>query len=250
MHRFFPQIILSALLVGCLKVEKKNQHDSENQPVDVEVYSQTEFVLDETLVLSADTVIKADRVYLSKNSSIFTQNYNLKIEAQVIEAELGSVIGHYNYNQTATVNQDGRSGGAIDIKSQVAVGQLLLLANSEKGGVGLGGWGPTEFSKGQIKNLMSCTAGSGKNSGHVGSIQFETYNSANLVLSKKILQTEGGAIGPMAENYRVITPFRVLNPNYKDRHQNCDEISVVGKSSVGGQICTRLQNETNFECLN
>ncbi len=250
MRYLIPQIILTALLVGCLKVEKKNQNDSKNQLTDVQVYAQSEFILDEAMTLTEDTVITADRIYLSKNAVIFTQNYNLKIEAQMIEAELGSMVGHYNYDQAAGVNQNGRNGGSIEIKSQTAFGQLQLLANSEKGGGGLGGWGPTEFSKGQINNMVSCSAGSGKASGQVGSIQFETYNSQNFVLSKKVLHSEGGAIGPMADNYKVITPFNKKNPNYKTRNQDCDETSVVGKPSFGGQICTRLQSQSNYECVN
>lgn len=250
MRYFITQIILTALLVSCLKIEKKNQNDSENPAADVQVYAQSEFILDEALVLNEDTVIKADRVYLSKNAAIFAQNYNLKIDAQIIETEQGSIIGHYNYDQTATVNQDGRNGGSIEIRSQTALGQLQLLANSEKGGTGLGGWGPSEFSTGRLSHTESCTAGSGKNSGQVGSIQFETYNSQNLVLSKKILHSAGGSIGSMAANYKEITPFNKKNPNYKARNQDCTEIPVIGKSSFGGQICTRLQNQSHFECLN
>ncbi len=249
MRYFIQLIILTTLLVGCLKVEKKNKNDSENQPADVQVYAQTEFILDEPMTLTEDTIIRADRVYLSKNAAIFAQSYNLKIESQIIEAEQGSIIGHYNYDQTAAINQNGRKGGSIAIKSQVSIGQLLLLANSEKGGEGLGGWGTTEFPGLTIK-VESCTAGSGKPSGEVGSILFETQNSQNLVLSKKVLHSEGGSIGPVADNYRAMRVIGQSNQNYKQRRGDCSEISVVGKSSFGGQICTRLQNQSNFECAN
>ena len=59
MRYLIPQIILTALLVGCLKVEKKNQNDSENQLTDVQVYAQSEFILDEAMTLTEDTVITA-----------------------------------------------------------------------------------------------------------------------------------------------------------------------------------------------
>ena len=250
MRYFIPKIILTALLVGCLKIEKKNQNDPEIQPADVQVYAQSEFVLDEAMILNEDTVIKADRVYLSKNAAIFAQNYNLKIEAQIIEAEMGSIIGHYNYDQTAAVNQNGRNGGFIEIRSQTVFGQLQLLANSEKGGVGLGGWGASEFSTGLLKQIESCNAGSGKDSGQTGSIQFETNNSQNLNLYKKVLHSAGGTIGPVAINYKATTPYGKKNPHYKKRGQDCAEVPLAGKPSFSGQICTRLQNQTNFECVN
>ncbi len=250
MRCLIPQLILTVFLFGCLKVEKKNQDAVDEVSPNVQVYEQSEYILDESLILTEDTIINAERVYLTKSAAIYTHNFNLVINTQILESELGAVITHFGYDQVAAINQNGRNGGLIEIKSNTATGHLELVANSEKGGSGLGGWGPTEFKNDLAKIIETCTPGSGKNSGQSGTIQFETNNSQHFKLFKKVFHNSGGDIGPIAPHYRAITPFNTLQPNYKDRRQNCSEISTVGKSAYGGQICFKLQNQNNFECIN
>ena len=261
MHNQIPKLVLFFSLLsglfGCLQVEKKNQNNNEVIP-EVQVYSQPQFILNEHMILTEDTIIDAERVYLTKNAAIYTKNFNLKIITQTLESELGAVITHFGYDQAAAINQNGRDGGLIEIKADTATGHLQLIASGERGGTGIGGWGPTDFVIRTVglpagsfpPMIQACTPGSGKNSGQSGTIQFETYNSQNLKLSSQVLHKLGGDIGPTAPNYRAINLSQISNGTYKGRDQNCTEDSMIGKPSYGGQVCTKLQNQNNFECIN
>lgn len=244
MHYLIPQIILAVTLLGCLKVEKKNQDVPSEVTQHVEVYSQPQFILDEHMTLTEDTIIDAERVYLTKNAAIFVQNYNLKIEAQIIEAEAGSVIAHYLLGQTAELGINGRNGGLIEINSLEARGTLYLTANSEKGGNGLTGWFRLKDGK-----PNDCNPGKGKNSGQLGTIKFQTLKSQKLYLIKKIVHSEGGSIGAFFADIVLINQPNYVKDNNMHPNDNCSESPSVGTPSYGGQVCTKLQNQANFSCV-
>jgi hypothetical protein len=100
--------------------------------------SQVDFILTNSMVLTKDTTITANRIYLYRNSLIITQGYKLTLKAQNLYADHARIMTFPEFAQ-APISMNGRSGGQVVFEVDRAMGELILELRGEHGGQGLNG---------------------------------------------------------------------------------------------------------------
>lgn len=251
-------LIVTTLLSACLRVQKKDEIKSETLPVAelVEAIPEKELVkvyFSSEINLSQDTEIIADEVYFSADTIIYTNQFNLKINAEKLFFESGSNIQNFSKNlQVALFNTAGLNAGTVRIKANQALGYLSVVMNGQGGGVGKGGWSDgTDVPEIIGRPRSPCTAGSGKSAGQSGSFFIDLQSSDQFFMSYAMNTSLGGPIGHLDTDFRMH-----LDPEIKNKYKwgnpedDCGEKSLVGLNGQPGQICMKLKNNEPARCEN
>jgi hypothetical protein len=145
--KFISLALALLLLSSCgLKLENKPQAAPSSATTSsakvmrslASVESSVDFILSNSMVLTKDTTITANRIYLYRNSLIITQGYKLTLKAQNLYADHARIMTFPEFAQ-APLSMDGRSGGQINLDVGRAMGELFLELRGEHGGQGLNG---------------------------------------------------------------------------------------------------------------
>lgn len=246
-------------LFACVKVQKKSDVESEPEVVQQQVQREPViFQLDETMSLDKDLEIAADEVYLKSNTKIFTNQFNLNINAKLIVIESGALIQTFsNEKMKAPFKTRAIDGGAVHIIANEVVGKLQVTMNGQQGGQGIGGWNAYEgFNGGFISHSphSACAPESGEDSGVSGSFLLETSHSLDFFVNTRMDTAPGGEIGEIHEGLFPWISTKDFNlAEYKARFKNfertnCNIIPTPGKAGRPGQICMKLSDTDRPTC--
>ncbi len=239
---------------ACMKIQKKSDLELQPEPAAQIETARPEpvvFTLDEALTLTEDVMIVADEVHLKSNARIYTNQFNLSIEATSIYIERGVIIQSFADHLLVTkINVPGLSGGTVQIKGNDIHGNLRVFMNGQTGGAGLGGWtalpdGPNsfilEFARGP------CQPDSGKDSGAAGSFFLTVNQSQDFSISTSMKIPQGGSIGSVLLDYFYFTK-NLQEYKLKGGTSSCEAIPSTGQPGSPGQICLKLSDKELARC--
>lgn len=254
MKIFLMFSLLAALLCSCIKVQKKSEF--EVAPVDEVQVQEVKrapvvYRLNGVLYLTQDTEIRADEIYLEADSKIYTNQFSLKINSSIFYSDRGAVIQSFaDQNMMAPVEQSGLNGGVVEIKTDIAKGNLQVRMNGQSGGPGRGGW--TEYTPSDLFfegfRRVACKPNSGKNAGRSGSFFVETNDSLDFYVSATMEIAHGGLIGPVYEKAGYIFTEPDYQTRFKSHNEGCLIEPHAGEAGSAGQICMKLKVEDSPRC--
>jgi len=221
--------LVGVLFLNACGVELK---DKEKAP-QVVALAKPDYVIDEPLVLKEHTTLEVDRLVLTKNALIITEDKNLMINAKELVSE-GAVIRNFAEGQRAFWEAQGRNGGNITITVHHGSGNLQVLLKGEDGGPGKHGLA--------IDHHPGCSGTSGANGGNSGSLVATIVDNNGFNLS---YQNDISLAGPAGVKGKVFwgTPNAVYPPCVDDAPNGID-----GKPGSKGQVCFKLGGEETFRC--
>lgn len=230
-HKISVLLMLN-LLAGCA-VELKDKPKDEPK---VQVATVPDYVIDGPLKLTQHLKIEADRVVLTENAVITTEDKTLMIVTKELISE-GALIQNFAPGAKAYFSTDGRAGGAIVISAQRARGTLEAHLNGEGGGHGKNGYL-------QESGYGGCPT-NGSNGGNAGSINLEVADNDGFNISwTNTVGTAGEAGIKGAANDS--TPRDQIAPAGCSRDRADSIPGNPGNSK--GQVCLKLGSEEKFRC--
>ena len=253
MKNIFLLCVMSCVS-ACMKVQKKSEIDAQPEPaVQIEAARPKPviFTLDEVMNLTEDVLIVADEVHLKPNTRIYTNQFNLSIEATSIYIDRGVIIQSFDDQLlVAKINVPGLNGGTVQIKGNDIHGNLRVFMNGQTGGAGLGGWTALpdcpnsfilEFARG------TCQPDSGKDSGAAGSFFLTVNQSQDFSLSTSMKIPQGGSIGSVLLDYFYFAK-NLHEYKLKSGTSSCEVIPSTGQTGSPGQICLKLSDKELARC--
>jgi len=227
-------LLLGVLLAGC-SVELK---DKQSEPVQVEAMSsEPDYVIDAPLLLTTHTKIEADRVVLTRNAVITTEDKNLVIITKELVVD-GAVIQNFPEGAAAYWEKSGRAGGTVSVDALKARGTLEVRLNGERGGSGKNGCITAPG------HHPGCAGTDGAMGGNAGSLRVEIANNDAFNLN---WINQPGFFGPAGVRGSVPmgTPAdaAVYPPCDRDTRDG-----VNGQSGTKGQVCVKLGSEERLRC--
>lgn len=254
---FSVLIVLS--LSACLKVQKKsdvekvdNQEAAQEQTQPV---APVVFELNDVMSLTQDTIIIADKVILGPSARIYTNQFELTIQATILDSAIGAVIQSFSEeNLIAFAETVGLSGGLVKIKTTEAYGNLQVHMNGQQGGNGKTGWKTVKTGNIYIDdtNYGECQPNSGSNSGNSGSFFFESESAQQLFITSSMKVAVGGIMGEIISNpvYAKDIGYYPKEPHKHKfpRRENCYNKPADGVPGAPGQICIKLSAEASPAC--
>lgn len=225
-------LILVLLQAGCA-VELKDK--PKDEPM-VRAAAKPDYVIDGPLVLSSHTKIEVDRIVLTKNAVITTEDKTLTLIAKELVSD-GGVIRNFAPEAAAYWANNGRTGGMITLMVQTARGTLDVDLNGEKGGHGKNGYrGPSGHG--------GCP-GNGANGGNSGSLHLEVVDNDgfNINWTNEVgAAGEAGIKGAADDN----TPRDQVGGGVCSR--DFPEAAPGMPGITKGQVCLKLGREETLRC--
>jgi hypothetical protein len=213
---------------------------------DVILLPPEDLVFDGVVNLVENTEKKVERLFLTASAQVYTNQFNLKIMANNIYSEFGAIISNFPDGAVGDMELHGLSGGKIEISSDSAIGNLLVILNAQRGGQGKWGWPGSDSTA----TGPACLPNSGADSGDSGSLFFTLNDSKDFSLTPHMIVVEGGKVGEVIPTHQhtVTSQYRsVIKIPYKP--ETCEGyVPANGKSGRPGQICTKMNLNENFKC--
>lgn len=228
-------LIITLLTTACgVQVKNKNSE----QPVTVQALAHPDYLIDGPVVLDEDLTLEVNRLILTKDAVITTETHKLTIIAEEIVSD-GAIIRNFAEGARASLEQNGRSGGGIEIKATIGRGHLQVEMRGESGGNGKNGRIMSGLG-GQLTGL-GCLGTSGGTGGNAGTLQAEIADMTRMNLTWK---NEEGSLGVAG------TPFSAGPTDPNAKHPPCDlrVKGINGQPGNKGQICLKFGDQESFQC--
>ncbi len=225
-------LLMINLLAGCA-VELKDKPKDE---LKVQAAVEPDYVIDGPLKLTRHLKIEADRVILTENAVITTEDKTLTIIAKELVTE-GARISNFPSGAKAYFAMNGRTGGAVTISVRRARGTLDVQLNGEGGGHGKNGY----LSEGGHGGCPT----DGANGGNPGSLNLEVAdnNSFNINWTNTVGEAgEAGVKGAANDS----TPRDQIGQGGCSRDRVDSVPGLPGQ--LKGQVCLKLGNAETFHC--
>lgn len=237
---------------ACMKVQKKSEIDAQPEPavqIEAVLPKPVIFTLDEVMNLTEDVLIVADEVHLKPNTRIYTNQFNLSIEATSIYIDRGVIIQSFDDQLlVAKINVPGLNGGTVQIKGNDIHGNLQVFMNGQTGGPGLGGWAEIPYMNYPFlqQYRAPCKPNGGKDSGESGSFFLNANQSQDFSISTSMKIAPGGSVGNILQGSLIF----LRNPeDYKIKSQpTCTDNPEIAKPGSPGQICLKLSENDLARC--
>lgn len=250
-------LIAVLIFSACLKIQKKSDVEGITE-VQTAISSKPVppasviFELNNTMNLTADLMIQADKIILGPYARIYTNQFSLVIQATTMDSAVGASIQNFSEdNLVAPYETVGLNGGLVKIKTREAYGNIQVHMNAQQGGPGKRGWTTVVTNNIYIDRSPSgaCQPNSGSNSGQSGSFFFESERAANFFITTSMKVAPGGLIGEVLVNPVATLNYQKDPANNKfPKGKNCHVIPQPGKAGLPGQICIKLTAETLAVC--
>ncbi|MBS1970005.1 MAG: hypothetical protein JSU04_06835 [Bdellovibrionales bacterium] len=225
-------LILLCLQAGCA-VELKDKPKDEPK---VQTAAVPDYVIDGPVKLTQHLKVEADRVVLTENAVITTEDKTLTIITKELVTE-GAMIRNFPSGAKAYFAMNGRTGGAVIISARKARGTLDVQLNGEGGGHGKNGY----LSEGGHGGCPT----DGANGGNPGSLNLEVVdnNSFNINWTNTVGEAgEAGVKGAANDS----TPRDQIGPGGCSRDRADSVPGLPGQFK--GQVCLKLGNAEAFRC--
>ncbi|MFN3453762.1 MAG: hypothetical protein ACK41T_02305 [Pseudobdellovibrio sp.] len=236
-------------------LETYNLERNLRKQIGLKLLPPKDLVLSGIVSLSQDTKYIYDKVIISDNTEIYSNQYNLEIKFNELVIGNNVIISHYPTNQVAVVNQHGRDGGSISFNGRFASGYLKIVLNSEKGTNGEQGF-PRCLSFAENEFWHDCYGTSGGNTGKRGQVYIDLEDSTQFDYNFEFQNIEGGSKGEKLVNIdrsqrdRICRAWQAKSniEQHKERFNKCDKESVNGLSASGGKLCIKLNKGSDYDC--
>lgn len=216
-----------------------------------------DIVFDQSFSLSENQEFTAGRVFILDQVKIYTNEFCLRLKFNELIIGSGVEAYHFPQNQKASAETNGKHGGCLELIGKKASGFMKFKINSEAGGDGIRGF-PRCGGTHAAEVFYDCYGTNGGSSGQRGQFFIELESSDEFDYDFDFLEVPGGSQG--TKNLELTTQQRgkicldwvkqnLQGPAWRERYLSCDRVSTAGKSASGGKICSKLNREASYECV-
>jgi len=249
-------------------------YDSSGRAYDFlkEIFVPEDLVLSGNIKLNDNQSLAANRIFISRDLNLITEDKNLNIIANSIYSESGATISNFDLNSQAKPDSNGLNGGVITIESGSLFGELTINLSGQKGGNGTYNLplyniipSPEPFGL-FLEVKKDCPGKSGANAGRRGNLFVVHRETNNLNFKVNYINTPGGLPGPSSSQVsneekiqwcqNELWPVQrnsngkliPNNPNsYCWQEERCNNSPTLGAPASGGRACFRNYGG-NYEC--
>lgn len=240
---------------SCLKVVDKEKEalekeirEKEKVVIAEKAIPETEFYFKGENVLKEDLKVEADKVFMDSDAHIYTGPYQLQIFAKKLVVKTGAKIQSFPEGDTAGFNQKGLDGGLVEIKSELATGELYVYMNGQNSGQGK--WGYIQAPFGMLTR-GACYPSWGPKGGNGGEAHLSFSESKDFIIHPRPSSGAGGRLGE--------TSYQGNIPNFKNaehmvfykslKDPTCSVAPVPSEAGFLGKICIRRSDADPAGCI-
>jgi len=238
-------------------IETYSSERQSKSVVELVLLPPKDIVFSQSFSLSENQEFTAGRVFILDQVKIYTNEFCLRLNFNELILGSGVEAYHFLQNQRASAEADGKHGGCLELIGRKASGFIKFRINSEAGGDGIRGF-PRCGGTHTAEVFYDCYGTNGGSSGHRGQFLIELENSNEFEYDFDFLEVPGGLQGiknlelTSQQRSKICLDWTKQNPQgslWVERYKNCDRVSTAGISASGGKICTKLNKEASYECV-
>lgn len=229
--------------------EISNSSRQQKSEVEINLLPPKDLVLSGNLSFSKNQKLVYERVFISDEAKIYTNEFQVDIEFN--ELIVGNRVEIFNFNPDlkSEINSVGKDGGVLSMRGPAAKGFLNVYLNGQAGSDG-----DTGFLRCQSEyDQQWCLGTNGSNAGARGRFLIELEESIpdQFDFEYKFLDTKFGQAGvtnriPNNKIYNECNWYRT----HPREPKVCNLVEPMnGKPTDGGSVCFKYNKDTNYECI-